>query len=153
MQKDNEKNKRKFNSPKIKYMQIIIIMMLNGCAVYEPEIIYPVTNIRDFYNQCKSSENIYTDNQNTISYADRYYCLGYVQAISENTIYWRKKNSDINPKCQTTVKDFYHNFVRDVEQGKFNNEKSISNVFRYISYELCPKIKSNRTQYISSENI
>jgi len=129
-----------------------ILITLTGCAEYNPEVLYPITNINDFYKQCKESENINLNPDRTLSYSDRYYCLGYVQAMSEASIYFRKQEGDINPKCQITVRDFYYSFIKGIEQGRFRNDISLASAFQRISYDLCPKLHNSQVQYIEVDD-
>ena len=123
------------------HLSLIFLIFLNGCASYEPDILYPVENINELYIQCRNSEGMNPESTGQLSFSDRYYCLGYVQAMAESTIYWRKQQGDINSQCRTTVKDFYHRFITMMDQGYFTENTDVTHVFRRLSYGLCPRTR------------
>lgn len=118
----------------------VLCLILSGCASYAPEILTPITNLNDFYQQCKNSQTISLDNR-SLSLSDRYYCLGFVQAAAETTIYWRKQMRDISPQCHVTVSDFYYELILSIETEWFNEKNSVPEVFRKLSYAFSPRIQ------------
>ncbi len=131
-----------------KYISIFFTIILTGCETFNPEILTPVTNLTEFYKQCKNSELLTNNSRGTLSLSDRFYCLGYVQAASESAIYWRKQINDISPQCHLMVSDFYYELISYIEEGIFTDKTPIPEAFKTLSYKFCPKI-----QYISRKDL